>query len=199
MKINLHNMKKCLMNTFNLGIYRKNEISKLFKKRWKKYYDSPPFFLKEKRIGKELKEENSRVLLTFFRKLLDILIIYKGDKKECLYRVFTILEQNLVSEIGRKLWCDLINYCYYGIIEELQHCHPDLKEEEIEFVCLMGIGLSIEELGFLYNMSNKGSVYTKSYRIRKQMGLTCSIDIYVRKKIESLKNTAENKSESIFP
>ena len=155
--------------------------------------------LKEKRIGKELKEENSRVLLTFFRKLLDILIIYKGDKKECLYRVFTILEQNLVSEIGRKLWCDLINYCYYGIIEELQRCHPDLKEEEIEFVCLMGIGLSIEELGFLYNMSNKGSVYTKSYRIRKQMGLTCSIDIYVRKKIESLKNTAENKSESIFP
>ncbi|CCZ81258.1 putative uncharacterized protein [Odoribacter laneus CAG:561] len=199
MKINLHNMKKCLMNTFNLGIYRKNEISKLFKKRWKKYYDSPPFSLKEKRIGKELKEENSRVLLTFFRKLLDILIIYKGDKKECLYRVFTILEQNLVSEIGRKLWCDLINYCYYGIIEELQRCHPDLKEEEIEFVCLMGIGLSIEELGFLYNMSNKGSVYTKSYRIRKQMGLTCSIDIYVRKKIESLKNTAENKSESIFP
>ncbi|WP_276803002.1 hypothetical protein [Odoribacter laneus] len=192
-------MKKCLMNTFNLGIYRKNEISKLFKKRWKKYYDSPPFSLKEKRIGKELKEENSRVLLTFFRKLLDILIIYKGDKKECLYRVFTILEQNLVSEIGRKLWCDLINYCYYGIIEELQRCHPDLKEEEIEFVCLMGIGLSIEELGFLYNMSNKGSVYTKSYRIRKQMGLTCSIDIYVRKKIESLKNTAENKSESIFP
>ena len=172
MKINLHNMKKCLMNTFNLGIYRKNEISKLFKKRWKKYYDSPPFSLKEKRIGKELKEENSRVLLTFFRKLLDILIIYKGDKKECLYRVFTILEQNLVSEIGRKLWCDLINYCYYGIIEELQRCHPDLKEEEIEFVCLMGIGLSIEELGFLYNMSNKGSVYTKSYRIRKQMGLT---------------------------
>lgn len=199
MKINLHNMKKCLMNTFNLGIYRKNEISKLFKKRWKKYYDSPPFSLKEKRIGKELKEENSRVILTFFRKLLDILIIYKGDKKECLYRVFTILEQNLVSEIGRKLWCDLINYCYYGIIEELQRCHPDLKEEEIEFVCLMGIGLSIEELGFLYNMSNKGSVYTKSYRIRKQMGLTCSIDIYVRKKIESLKNTAENKSESIFP
>ena len=199
MKINLHNMKKCLMNTFNLGIYRKNEISKLFKKRWKKYYDSPPFSLKEKRIGKELKEENSRVLLTFFRKLLDILIIYKGDKKECLYRVFTILEQNLVSEIGRKLWCDLINYCYYGIIEELQRCHPDLKEEEIEFVCLMGIGLSIEELGFLYNMSNKGSVYTKSCRIRKQMGLTCSIDIYVRKKIESLKNTAENKSESIFP
>ena len=199
MKINLHNMKKCLMNTFNLGIYRKNEISKLFKKRWKKYYDSPPFSLKEKRIGKELKEENSRVLLTFFRKLLDILIIYKGDKKECLYRVFTILEQNLVSEIGRKLWCDLINYCYYGIIEELQRCHPDLKAEEIEFVCLMGIGLSIEELGFLYNMSNKGSVYTKSYRIRKQMGLTCSIDIYVRKKIESLKNTAENKSESIFP
>ena len=199
MKINLHNMKKCLMNTLNLGIYRKNEISKLFKKRWKKYYDSPPFSLKEKRIGKELKEENSRVLLTFFRKLLDILIIYKGDKKECLYRVFTILEQNLVSEIGRKLWCDLINYCYYGIIEELQRCHPDLKEEEIEFVCLMGIGLSIEELGFLYNMSNKGSVYTKSYRIRKQMGLTCSIDIYVRKKIESLKNTAENKSESIFP
>ena len=199
MKINLHNMKKCLMNTFNLGIYRKNEISKLFKKRWKKYYDSPPFSLKEKRIGKELKEENSRVLLTFFRKLLDILIIYKGDKKECLYRVFTILEQNLVSEIGRKLWCDLINYCYYGIIEELQRCHPDLKEEEIEFVCLMGIGVSIEELGFLFNMSNKGSVYTKSYRIRKQMGLTCSIDIYVRKKIESLKNTAENKSESIFP
>lgn len=199
MKINLHNMKKCLMNTFNLGIYRKNEISKLFKKRWKKYYDSPPFSLKEKRIGKELKEENSRVILIFFRKLLDILIIYKGDKKECLYRVFTILEQNLVSEIGRKLWCDLINYCYYGIIEELQRCHPDLKEEEIEFVCLMGIGLSIEELGFLYNMSNKGSVYTKSYRIRKQMGLTCSIDIYVRKKIESLKNTAENKSESIFP
>lgn len=186
------------MHTFNGGIYRKNEISKLFKNRWKKFYNSPPVSLKKERMKKELKGENSRILLTFFRKLLDILILYKGDQKECLYRVFTVLEQNLVSDAGRKSWCDLIDYCYYGILQELQHSHPELKEDEIEFVCLMGIGLSIEELGFLYNMSNKGSVYTKSYRIRKQMGLTCSIDMYVRRKIEYLKNATENKPESPF-
>lgn len=192
-------MKKCLINNFDLEICRKNEISKLFKNRWKKFYGSPPVSLKKERVDKELKGENSRILLAFFRKLLDILILYKGDRKECLYRVFTVLEQNLVSDAGRKLWCDLIDYCYYGILQELQHSHPELKEDEIEFVCLMGIGLSIEELGFLYNMSNKGSVYTKSYRIRKQMGLTCSIDMYVRRKIECLKNATENKPESPFP
>lgn len=186
------------MHTFNGGIYRKNEISKLFKNRWKKFYNSSPVSFKKERMKKELKRENSRILLTFFRKLLDIFIIYKEDKKECLYRVFTVLEQNLISDVGRKLWCDLINYCYYGILQELQRSHPELKEDEIEFVCLLGIGLSIEELGFLYNMSNKGSVYTKSYRIRKQMGLTCSIDMYVRRKIEYLKNATENKLESPF-
>ncbi len=189
MKINLHNMRKCLFNTIDLRSYRKSEVWKLFKKKWKKFCFPALALFKKRKITKELKKRDSEVMLIFFRKLLNILIFYKGSKEECFRKVYVLMEQNLVSDAGRKLWCDLINYCYYGIVDEIRRCHSDLREEDIEFVCFIGVGFTVEELSFIYELSNKGSVYTKSYRIRKQMGLTCSLDIYIRKKIEYLKNS----------
>lgn len=52
MKINLHNMRKCLFNTFDLRSYRKSEVWKLFKKNGKSFASLLWHYLKRGRLQK---------------------------------------------------------------------------------------------------------------------------------------------------
>lgn len=67
-------------------------------------------------------------------------------------------------------------YCH-GLEGYLKKTYPLLNQTELDFCCLLAMGLSSADISFAYGFDHPATFYNKRYKIRKKMDISPSSDL----------------------
>lgn len=67
-------------------------------------------------------------------------------------------------------------YCH-GLENYLKRLYPLLSQPELDFCCLLAMGLSAADISFAYGFDHPATFYNKRYKIRKKMDIPPSSDL----------------------
>lgn len=79
---------------------------------------------------------------------------------------------------------EVVNLNYNGFADYLQQLHPDLNKDEVRFCCLVALGFSAAQIGFIYGLNHPKTVYSRRLIIRNKLNLkgeTSTIEEYIQK------------------
>ena len=109
-----------------------------------------------------------------------------------LKKHFCYKQSNLESVV--KYLPPLVNVHCHGLISYLKHKCPALSEKEIVFCTLVALGLSPGCISMVFGYDSTNSVYNKSSKIRRKLGIKREIDIYayMADRVERLKEERQN-------
>lgn len=158
----------------NEGIYRIFNFCKRGKMRVRKNYGRGNVPDRHLRLMSE-------IILSYVRYTALLFGQYQNRYKIFYYRIYEMMEREMMDGEGKSILCEIINRYFGGIADKLQRKHPDLKKEEVELLCLLAAGFTSMELVVIYRLENIESVYVKCSRLKKRMNLNCPLNIYLQK------------------
>lgn len=124
----------------------------------------------------------------FVRELIAILSVNPKDRKLFYTRLHNLVSKELLSSEQIKLLFDYVNKENSGILNDLKGQYPFLSQTDMELFCFFTLDFPIRDICTLYKIQREGTLYTKRFRLKKQMGIAGNLNQFLKQRIEILRS-----------
>lgn len=125
--------------------------------------------------------------LNIMKEIIECSYLYGNKTTKFMDKFREIVKINKKND--DDFWKNLEHYanlCFNNIISSFRTEYPNLKEHELQFICLMICGFSPIEIMVCMGYTNEHSISNKRLTISKKIGTSLSLEEFLNRKINDM-------------